>query len=236
MKYDLGYTAYDFTEVFMAMLKAFSSNPRTFLVSVAALVLLAACGEHGSSKAPLVPAKESSAKAKLNPPCAYVAGRLNKVDAELFGASGEGDVRLVKQLIDAGRNVNATDSFKRTPLFAAAFCNRPEVGNLLIDKGSAVNAKDFLGMSPLHAAVLVGGSEAAKALISKGANINIRNTAGFTPLHLAAATNQIAMVELLLEHGANVQAHDLDGIAAASLASKNDHPLVVAAIKKLQEK
>lgn len=219
----------------MATLNAFSFYPKILLVGVAVLALLAACGERDSSKAPSVSTTGSGVKANLNPPCAYVAGHTNKADAELFDASGKGDTQRLKQLIDAGRNVNAMDSLKRTPLFVAAFCNQAEVENLLIDKGSVVNAMDFLGMSPLHAAVLVGGNEAAKVLILKGANINLRNTAGFTPLRLAAATHQIAMVELLLEHGAPVQAHDLDGIAAAALAAKNKYPLVVAAINKPQE-
>lgn len=220
----------------MATLNAFSFYPKILLVGVAALALLVACGEEDSSKAPSVSSTGRGVKANLNPPCTYVAGRTNKVDAELFDTTGKGDIQHLKQLIDAGRNVNATDSLKRTPLFVAAFCNRPEVENFLIDKGGAVNARDFLGMTPLHAAVLVGGSEAAKVLILKGANINIRNAAGFTPLRLAAATDQIAMVELLLEHEANVQAHDLDGIAAAALAAKNKYPLAVAAIHKSQEK
>lgn len=198
--------------------------------------LLGGCGEHGSSQAPLASRMESGAKANPNLQCTYVAGRPNKTDEALFGLSGEGDALQVGRLIATGGNVNATDSLKRTPLFAAAFCNRPEVASLLVDKGSAVNARDFLGMSALHAAVLVGGNEAAKVLIAKGADINIRNAAGFTPLHLAAATNRITMVELLLAHGAVVQEHDLDGVAAAALAAAKDHQAVIAAMKKLQEK
>ena len=218
----------------MAMLNAFSFYPKILLVGVAVLALLAACGEQNSSKAPSSTTGSGVKASFLS--CANVAGRPNKVDAELFDASGKGDIQRLKQLIDAGRNVNAKDSLKRTPLFVAAFCNRPEVENFLIDKGGAVNARDFLGMTPLHAAVLVGGSEAAKVLILKGANVNMRNTAGFTPLRLAAATGQIPMAELLLEHGANVQAHDLDGISAAAHAAKNKYPFVVGAIQKLQEK
>jgi ankyrin repeat protein len=204
-------------------------------VSVAALGLLAACGDHGSSEQPFVSTKENGAKTKLTTQCSYVVGHRNKND-ELFVASGAGDVRRVKQSIDAGRNANAMDSLRRTPLFAAAFCNRSDVENLLIDKGSVVDARDFLGMSPLGAAVLVGGMDAAKALISRGANINIQTTDGKTPLHMAAATNQVAMVELLLEHGANAQVRDKKGFTAASIASRNGHQTVVATIKKWQEK
>lgn len=217
----------------MATSTLFSSHSKfIYPLTVAALVLLAACGQQGDSKAPS--ASATDARSNL-PPCTYVAGRTGKADAALFRAAGEGSISDVLQLLASGGNVNAKDSLKRTPLFAAAFCNRPEMENLLIDKGGSVNARDFLGMSPLHASVLVGGSEAAKALISKGADINLRNSAGVTPLRLAAATHQIVMAELLLEQGANVQANDLDAIAAKSLASKNQYPSVTAAISKLEE-
>ncbi|MHB8167519.1 MAG: ankyrin repeat domain-containing protein [Sulfuricella sp.] len=206
------------------------------IVSVAAISLLTACGKRSSPETPLGSATERGANANSTTQCFYAVGHLSKNDAELFAASEAGDVPRVEQSINAGGNANATDALKRTPLFAAAFCNHPEVANLLIDKGSVVNARDFIGMSPLHAAVIVGGDEAAKALILRGANIDILSTAGQTPLHLAAATNQVAMVELLLERGANAQVRDKGGITAASLASKNGHPTVIATIKKWQEK
>lgn len=220
----------------MTAVKIFSSHLKSLsIVSVVAIGLLTACGERGLPEAPLASSTKRDAKADSTTQF-YAVGRLSKNDAELFAASGSGDVRRVEQSIDAGGNVNSTDSLKRTPLFAAAFCNHPEVANLLVDKGSDVNARDFIGMSPLHAAVVVGGDEAAKALILRGANINILSAAGRTPLHVAAATNQVAMVELLLERGANAQVRDKDGITAASLASKNGHPTVVVTIKKWQEK
>lgn len=202
------------------------------ILSVATIGLLTACGERASSEAPVGSATEKISKTN----CFNTVGRLIKNDAELFDASGAGDIHRVEQSIAAGGNVNATDSLKRTPLFAAAYCNNPEVTNLLIDKGGDVNARDFIGMSPLHAAVVVGWGEVATALILRGANIDIRSIAGRTPLHVAAATDQVEMVELLMEHGANSQVPDKDGNSAASLASNNSHPAVVVAINKWQGK
>lgn len=220
----------------MTAVKTFSAHLKSLsIVSVVAISILTACGERGSSEATLAPPTERGAKANSTTQF-HVVGRLSKNDSELFAASGSGDVLRVEKSIDAGGNVNATDSLKRTPLFAAAFCNHPEVANLLIDKGSDVNARDITGMSSLHAAVIVGGKETAKALILRGANINILSAAGRTPLHSAAATNQMTMVELLLERGADAQVRDKDGITAATLASKNGHLTVAVRIKKWQEK
>lgn len=212
------------------------NKPLPGILIVAAMCLLAACGEHGAAQKPLGAAAQNSAQANSTMPCAYVVGQPGKHNADLFVAAGNGDVHRVEQALVAGERFNATDSLKRTPLFAAAFCNRTAAANLLIDKGGDVNARDFIGLSPLHAAVIVGGSETAKALILRGANINMQNATGRTPLHLAAATNQGAMVDMLMERGADAQIPDKNGVAATALALNNGHPAVAAAIEKWQEK
>ncbi len=221
----------------MTTVKTSSSRLKSFgIVSVVAIGILAGCGERGSADPASASKADQGAKANTSAQCFYPAGGLSENDAALFSASEAGDLDRVGQAIDEGGNVNAADALKRTPLFAAAFCNRPDATNLLIDKGSDVSARDFLGMSPLHAAVVVGGDDSAKALISKGANINQQDATGHTPLHIAAATGQMSMVELLLNRGANVQLRDKDGVTASSMASTNGHKTVAATIKKWREK
>lgn len=203
------------------------------IASLLGIGMLAACGKPDEKTVP--PALVQS----TTKPCPiihfYVAG-LSKKDQELFSASAAGDVARAEQAIVEGANVNVVGSLKRTPLFAAAFCDRPEVAKLLIDRGSQANAKDVNGISPLHAAVIVGAGDTAKALIDKGADINIQDAAGRTPLHVAAATNQISLVELLLERKANASARDRNGITAASLASESGHSKPGTVIRKWHEK
>lgn len=205
------------------------------LLIVASIGLLAACGDRNSSNTPLTSGADAVSKAGPSQ-CFHAVGQLPQNDAELFAATEIGDVQRVEKSIEAGANIKATDSLMRTPLFAAAYCDHPEVASLLIDKGSDVNARDFNGMSPLHTAVVDGWDSVTKALISRGADINVRDSRGRTPLHLAAATNQAAMVELLLEHGANAQIHDKNGFSAASLAADNGHSTISAQIRKWHEK
>jgi len=206
----------------------------TGLVSLFAISLLAACEKLDSNKVQAPVVQQSSN------PClvahSYVAGESSKNDEELFSAAAAGDVRRVEQSIADGANVDAIGALKRTPLFAAAFCDRPAVATLLIDKGSQVNLKDANGMSSLHAAVIMGGADTAKVLVGKGADINIRDATGRTPLHVAAATDQTSMLELLLERGANAVARDRGGLTAASLALENGHAKPGAIILKWQEK
>ena len=203
------------------------------MVGLFGISLLAACGNPDSAEMPLAASQQTANTCQV--PHSY-SGALSKNDEDLFSASAAGDVRRVELAIGEGANVNATAALKRTPLFAAAFCDRPEVAKLLIDKGSQVNVKDVNEMSSLHAAVIVGGVDTVKALIGKGADINIRDVADRTPLHVAAATDQIPMVELLLERGANALARDRGGATAASLASVNGHSKPGAIIRTWQEK
>lgn len=198
-----------------------------------AIGLLAACGKDNSTGAALSTAPEA-AQTKSAKPCFLPVGQLGNKDAEVFAAAGSGDVLRLQQSIDAGGNVNALDSLKRTPLFAAAFCNQTQVTSLLIDRGSIADAKDFTGSSPLHTAVIAGSDEVVKRLLLKGANINIQDAMGYTPLHLAAATDQVGIVELLLVRGANARISSKSEITAAALALRNGHPKAVAAIKRSQ--
>jgi hypothetical protein len=197
-------------------------------------LMLTACGKRDETEAPVATVQQSAIICRV--PHAYASGELSKYDEDLFAASAAGDVHRVEQSIDEGAHVNATGLLKRTPLFAAAFCDRPAVAAALIDKGSQVNVKDANGMAPLHAAVIIGGAGTVNILIGKGADINIRDPAGRTPLHVAAATGQIALVELLLERGTNAIARDRDGLTAASLASENGHAKLGATIRKWREK
>ena len=54
-----------------------------------------------------------------------------------------GDIQKVKDLLQQGSDVNATDAFGRTPLMLAAMGNSQELINLLLEYGADINAKDF---------------------------------------------------------------------------------------------
>lgn len=190
--------------------------------------LLTACGERDKSPAD---ADAAPATAFMRP-----VGDVSEVDATLFEAAGKGDSDGVEEAIEEGADVNAADKLKRTPLFGAAFLNRPGTAKLLITAGADVNARDFSDFTPLHAAVVAGGKEVAAILLANGANINDRAVGGRTALHLAAATNQAALVDLLLEKGANPNAKDSEGLRPAALAARNDHGAISARLKQWMEK
>ena len=101
-------------------------------------------------------------------------------------ASSGGDIDMVKQLLDAGADVNAKDDLtEMTPLFDAVSSGKKEVAALLIDKGADVNGKIAMGFTSLHNAAGSGRYEIVELLIEKGADVNEKNDFGITPLDMA---------------------------------------------------
>lgn len=206
---------------------------RAGMAALVAVVMLAACGRHGAPEAGKSAVPDGVASADRQG-CFIVHGSPDANDAVLYTAAQTGDLAAVAQAVAAGAEVNVGDRLKRTPLFAATYCNRPQVAGLLIDRGGNVNAKDFDGMSPLHVAAITGGVNVAKVLLDKGADIDSRDADDRTPLLLAAATDEADMVSLLVARGANVGLRDKNGLTAAGLAAKNGHGSIAARLKEAQ--
>ncbi len=192
--------------------------------------LLAGCNKPDPAPATLAPASSPCQVSRT-----IANGNVSKNDEALFAASAAGDLRAATEAIDQGANPNAIGMLKRTPLFVAAFCDRPSLVRMLLEKGANPERADVSGMQPLHAAVVVGATETASILIAGGADINGRDPAGRTALHLAAATDQKPLVELLLARKANAAARDKNGKTAQALARDNGHSATADAIRKPQE-
>lgn len=210
------------------------SSRRYTLAPIAVLLsvgLLAACNKPGPAPATLSP---TSGPCQLPPTVAN--GNISNSDEQLFAATAAGDLRGATVAIEQGANVNATGMLKRTPLFVAAFCDRPPLVRMLLEKGTKHEIPDVSGMLPLHAAVVLGANETARMLIAGGVNIDGRDSAGRTALHLAAATDQIPLVELLLAGKADAAARDKNGKTAEALAKNNGHSTAAETIRKAQDR
>src|SRR6516164_4570346 len=144
------------------------------------------------------------------------------IAAELVTAIRNGDVRVVRQLLDNGADVNARDVEGNTPLILAAFYASPECLEILFEKGADVNSANKAGATPLIRAAT--DYEKTRLLVAAGANIQVRTALGSTPLLLAARrAGNSRTVKLLLQRGANATERNEAGVGPVlSAAASGD--------------
>jgi ankyrin repeat protein len=105
---------------------------------------------------------------------------------------------LALVLIEAGANVNATNSRGCTPLF---YSKSDEMVNLLLDHGANIDHRDSDGSTPLLALWVSPCEEhdaVARTLMSRNADVSVRTDKGETVLMRAVAERGLETVRLLL--------------------------------------
>ncbi len=93
----------------------------------------------------------------------------------------------MRDLIDAGEDVTASDRNGMTPLHFAAQQQRADIARLLLEAGALVDAEDEHGNTPLFKAVFSsrGDGTVIGILRAAGADPNHANRHGTSPLQLA---------------------------------------------------
>ncbi|MGJ4751420.1 ankyrin repeat domain-containing protein [Leptospira kmetyi] len=112
-------------------------------------------------------------------------------------ASQNGDLEMLRSLIEKGENINAKNKNGFTPLHLA---KNLETAKLLIQSGADVNARDKdSGNTPFHVSIQFNQTRIAKLLIENGADINAKNDSLRTPIFFA---DRESTLKFLLESGA----------------------------------
>ena len=126
-------------------------------------------------------------------------------------ASAWNDARTVRQLVQAGADVTATDSQGYTPLHWACGSKteaKQKVDYLLSCDTSVVRARNNDNDTPLNRAAAGGNDTVISVLIQHGAEVNERGGLGRTALHDACNKGHVACIHELMRHGADVEAKD----------------------------
>jgi ankyrin repeat protein len=134
-------------------------------------------------------------------------GKMKDINKELINACEFNEVFKVKQLLEAGADVNARDNLGWTALILASQNDNKEVVELLLANGADVNAKDKGGWTALMWASERGYKGIVELLLEKGADVNAKNNNGWTALMIASFYGRKEVVELLIKYGA-----DVDGV------------------------
>ena len=123
------------------------------------------------------------------------------MDSAWKDAIARGDVRIVRELLGRGADVDARDQYGQTGLMLAAHAGHRELAATLIAHRANLNVTAKFGLSALMLALVAGHEEVARLLAGAGANLSLRGTgapgfAGKTAYDLAV---ERGMLELSAE-------------------------------------
>lgn len=132
------------------------------------------------------------------------ASGMEDVDQQLIKASRDGNLGLVRDLIDRGADVNTLDEIGvYSPLSLASQEGHTGIVRFLLEHNADPNESYSCGLSPLFLASGNGHVDVVKLLLMHNANVNSRNDQGRTSLFAPSQAGNIELVRLLLEHGAD---------------------------------
>jgi ankyrin repeat protein len=119
-------------------------------------------------------------------------------DERLIGAAARGETAVLRQLLDAGAEVNARDSRGRNAVLAATQGGQVEAARLLIERGADVNAQDDIRDSAFLLAGARGHTEIVRLALAAKADLKSTNRYGGTALIPACHYGHVETVRVLL--------------------------------------
>jgi beta-lactamase regulating signal transducer with metallopeptidase domain/ankyrin repeat protein len=129
---------------------------------------------------------------------------INRMDSALYKAAARNRVEMVKELIEAGANVNAEIAGDGTPLIAAARSGHLEMVRLLLERGAKPNIGVRGDGNALLNAAREGHADVVTLLLDRGADINAGVEGDGNALIMASGAGYTNIVTLLLDRGADI--------------------------------
>jgi ankyrin repeat protein len=147
----------------------------------------------------------------------------------LCSAAGNGDLKLVQELIASNVSPNVQDYDKRTPLHLACAENRLDVAEYLLANGARINDADRWGHTALQEAFshLVDPS-LPRMLMKNGATVGDFDMSSL--LCNAAHQNDSTFLDRIGRCGVDLNVADYDGRTALHLAASEGHRACVEAL------
>lgn len=119
------------------------------------------------------------------------------------------DIPIIKQLLDAGAEVEAAKVGNFTPLFFAARQSKLSVVKFLLEQcGAKVQPRSDETWSVLHAAIESKNEAVIEAILSHDPPINFRYHDGLTAISMAASKGLANTVQVLIQKGAIVNGNE----------------------------
>lgn len=152
-------------------------------------------------------------------------------ESTLSDASTNGEIDVVRQLLEAGTDPNTTRTDGWTPLMLAAMNGNVEIVDLLLEYGADPNRGETEYGTAMATAAMTPVVEEKVSLVilqkllDGGASIDSKNGVGMTPLFYAAREGKTEIVKMLVKKGADVNHMDV----------RNWTPLFMAIISEKAE-
>ena len=152
-----------------------------------------------------------------------MAGLGEGKNTPLHIAAQGGHIKMVKQILQEGAQINVRNEDNYTPLHLATLGGHTRTVELLLKKGALIEAVSIRDSTPLHLAAQNGHTRVVAVLLKIGASTDARNWYHNTPLHLAAESGHTNTAELLLGRGALTKALNMFKHTPLHLAAQNGH-------------
>lgn len=117
--------------------------------------------------------------------CSDINSRIDNATTPLMQAAIQGDISIVKSLIDAGAEVNYVNADDNNALWFACVSNSPEIVLQLVEAGCNINNQNVNGATCLIYASSAGKFEIVKTLVQAQADISCKTLDGFNALDSA---------------------------------------------------
>jgi ankyrin repeat protein len=129
-------------------------------------------------------------------------------------------VKEIKELIEAGTDINFANVNKDTALTLAAYLGNLEIVEVLIKAKADIEAKDKDGRTALMKASQLGHLEIVEALIQAKADVNAQDEEEFTSMMLASDKGHDEIVKVLIQAKADVHMKNDENNTALAWASR----------------
>ncbi len=150
-----------------------------------------------------------------------------------FQAVHEGDVRKIREFLEAGMDPDVQDRQGDTALHLAVLQEDLALIQMLLEYGARVDMPNLRGRTPLHLAARRCNRKAVRLLLRHGAQPNLQDRDGCTPLSYAAFKGCPRVLLELVHAGGDTQAKTKHGWNLAHCAAYNGHLNVLRVLPAL---